>query len=99
MRQHKIWVDVSSDAYSPNTQKSFGVRSHGTMDVKVGTSSTYSYDFCTVEVQTDYEEIDGNTVRIDSLFVDGVLLKKARFVDGERNEPVVIDYISMMEER
>lgn len=95
MRQHRIWVNVASDAYSPNSSKSFGVRTQGVMDFHIGTSSTHSNAFCTVEISTTYE--DG--IRIDELSVDGTVVKKAKFIDGEKEPPLIINPLEMLNER
>ena len=45
-QSYPIWIDVSGDNYKQS--KSFGSRDHVTMDIKVGSSRSYSNDLARV---------------------------------------------------
>ena len=52
MQQYPIWNQVQACIYK--SDKSYGVRNEGVVNVKVGTSRTYSYDF--VKQDIGYQE-------------------------------------------
>ena len=49
-QSYPIWIDVSGDNYKQS--KSFGSRDSVTLDIKVGSSKTYSWDLATLEDKT-----------------------------------------------
>ena len=70
MQQYPIWIDVSGDNYK--SSKSFGSRDHVTMDIKVGSSRTYSNDLARVSIHMR-EDAAGN--REFALAVDGLIMR------------------------
>ena len=70
MQQYPIWIDVSGDNYKAD--KSFGSRDHVTMDIKVGSSKTYSYDLARVSIHFDQDEAGNRTF---ALALDGLLMR------------------------
>ena len=70
MQQYPIWIDVSGDNYKKD--KSFGSRDHVTMDIKVGTSKTYSYDLARVSIHFDQDEAGNRTF---ALALDGLVMR------------------------
>ena len=70
MQSYPIWIDVSGDNYKQS--KSFGSRDHVTMDIKVGSSRSYSNDLARVSIHWR-EDAAGN--RTFSLAVDGLVLR------------------------
>ena len=73
-KMYPIWNDVQACTYK--SSKSYGVRKDGVVNVKVGTSSTYSYDF--VQHRTSIREIDKHTLEY-RFFVNGKLIKRSQF--------------------
>ena len=71
MRQYPIWVDMNNNSY--NSSKSFGVRDFAIQNIKVGTSSSNSFDFAKIEMGV----ADSDNKKTYSLYVDNVLIKKA----------------------
>ena len=69
-KSYPIWIDVSGDNYKQS--RSFGSRDHVTMDIKVGSSRTYSNDLARVSIHMQ-EDVTGN--RTFSLAVDGLVLR------------------------
>ena len=69
-QSYPIWIDVSGDNYKQS--KSFGSRDHVTMDIKVGSSRTYSNDLARVSIHMR-EDAEGN--REFALAVDGLVLR------------------------
>ena len=65
-KSYPIWIDVSGDNYKQS--RSFGSRDHVTMDIKVGSSRTYSNDLARVSIHMR-EDAAGN--REFALAVDG----------------------------
>ena len=80
MQQYPIWIDVSGDNYK--AAKSFGSRDHVTMDIKVGSSKTYSYDLARVSIHFDQDEAGNRTfaLALDGLVMrSGVMTKDKKF--------------------
>ena len=69
-KSYPIWIDVSGDNYKAS--KSFGSRDHVTMDIKVGSSRSYSNDLARVSIHMR-EDAAGN--RTFALAVDGLVLR------------------------
>ena len=69
-QSYPIWIDVSGDNYK--TSKSFGSRDHVTMDIKVGSSKTYSYDLARVSIHFDQDEAGNRTF---ALALDGLVMR------------------------
>ena len=69
-QSYPIWIDVSGDNYKQS--RSFGSRDHVTMDIKVGSSRTYSNDLGRVSIHMR-EDAAGN--REFALAVDGLIIK------------------------
>ena len=69
-KSYPIWIDVSGDNYKQS--RSFGSRDHVTMDIKVGSSRTYSNDLARVSIHMR-EDDDGN--REFALAVDGLIMR------------------------
>ena len=67
---YPIWIDVSGDNYKQS--RSFGSRDHVTMDIKVGSSKSYSNDLARVSIHMR-EDANGN--REFALAVDGLVLR------------------------
>ena len=71
-QSYPIWINVSGDNYKQS--KSFGSRDSVTMDIKVGSSKTYSNDLARVSIHMR-EDAAGN--RTFALAVDGLVLRSA----------------------
>ena len=69
-KSYPIWIDVSGDNYKQS--RSFGSRDSVTMDIKVGSSRTYSNDLARVSIHMR-EDAAGN--REFALAVDGLVLR------------------------
>ena len=69
-QSYPIWIDVSGDNYKKD--KSFGSRDHVTMDIKVGSSKTYSYDLARVSIHFDQDEAGNRTF---ALALDGLVMR------------------------
>ena len=69
-KSYPIWIDVSGDNYKQS--RSFGSRDSVTMDIKVGSSRTYSNDLARVSIHVR-EDAAGN--REFSLAVDGLIMR------------------------
>ena len=67
---YPIWIDVSGDNYKQS--RSFGSRDHVTMDIKVGSSRSYSNDLARVSIHM-HQDAAGN--REFALAVDGLVLR------------------------
>ena len=77
---YPIWVDVSGDNYKKD--KSFGSRDSVTMDIKVGSSKTYSNELARVSVHWREDEAGNRTfaLAVDGLAVrSGVMTKDKKF--------------------
>ena len=71
-QSYPIWIDVSGDNYKQS--KSFGSRDSVTMDIKVGSSKTYSNDLARVSIHMR-EDAAGN--RTFALALDGLVMRSA----------------------
>ena len=71
-KSYPIWIDVSGDNYKQS--KSFGSRDHVAMDIKVGSSKTYSNDLARVSIHMR-EDAAGN--RTFALALDGLVVRSA----------------------
>ena len=69
-KSYPIWIDVSGDNYKQS--RSFGSRNSVTLDIKVGSSRTYSNDLARVSIHMR-EDAAGN--REFALAVDGLVLR------------------------
>ena len=70
MQQYPIWIDVSGDNYKQS--RSFGSRDSVTMDIKVGSSRTYSNDLARVSIHFDQDEAGNRTF---ALALDGLVMR------------------------
>ena len=73
-RSYPIWNDVTACIY--NGSKSYGVKKEGVVNVKVGTSSTNSYNFITH--RTTRRELNKDIAEF-RFYVDGKLLKRSQY--------------------
>ena len=71
-KSYPIWMKVSGDNYKKD--KSFGSREHVTMDIKVGSSKTYSNDLARVSIHMREDDAGNRTF---ALAVDGLVLRSA----------------------
>ena len=71
-QSYPIWIDVSGDNYKKD--KSFGSRDCVTMDIKVGSSKTYSNDLARVSIHMREDDAGNRTF---ALAVDGLVLRSA----------------------
>ena len=71
-KSYPIWINVSGDNYKQS--KSFGSRDSVTMDIKVGSSKTYSNDLARVSIHMR-EAAAGN--RTFALALDGLVVRSA----------------------
>ena len=71
-QSYPIWIDVSGDNYKQD--KSFGTRDSVSMDIKVGSSKTYSNDLARVSIHMQ-EDDTGN--RTFALALDGLVMRSA----------------------
>ena len=71
-QSYPIWIDVSGDNYK--TSKSFGSKDHVALDIKVGSSKTYSNDLARVSIHMR-EDAAGN--RTFALALDGLVVRSA----------------------
>ena len=71
-KSYPIWIDVSGDNYK--NSKSFGSRDSVTLDIKVGSSKTYSNDLARVSIHMR-EDAAGN--RTFALALDGLVVRSA----------------------
>ena len=69
-KSYPIWIDVSGDNYK--TDKSFGSRDHVTMDIRVGSSKTYSNELARVSI---HMREDGAGNRTFALALDGMVMR------------------------
>ena len=69
-KSYPIWIDVSGDNYK--NSKSFGSRDSVTLDIKVGSSKTYSNDLARVSIHMR-EDAAGN--RTFALALDGLVMR------------------------
>ena len=71
-QSYPIWIDVSGDNYKQS--KSFGSRDSVTMDIKVGSSKTYSNDLARVSIHMREDEAGNRTF---ALALDGLVVRSA----------------------
>ena len=69
-KSYPIWIDVSGDNYK--TDKSFGSRDSVTMDIRVGSSKTYSNELARVSIHFDQDEAGNRTF---ALALDGLVMR------------------------
>ena len=67
-QSYPIWINVSGDNYKQS--KSFGSRDSVTLDIKVGSSKTYSWDLARLSIHTR-KDASGN--REFALALDGIV--------------------------
>ena len=72
MQSYPIWIDVSGDNYKQS--RSFGSRDSVTMDIKVGSSKTYSNDLARVSIHMREDEAGNRTF---ALALDGLVVRSA----------------------
>ena len=71
-KSYPIWIDVSGDNYKKD--KSFGSRGHVSLDIKVGSSKTYSNDLARVSIHMREDDAGNRTF---ALAVDGLVVRSA----------------------
>ena len=71
-KSYPIWINVSGDNYK--TDKSFGSRDSVTMDIKVGSSKTYSNDLARVSIHMREDDAGNRTF---ALALDGLVVRSA----------------------
>ena len=71
-KSYPIWIDVSGDNYKKD--KSFGTRDSVSMDIKVGSSKTYSYDLARVSIHMREDDAGNRTF---ALALDGLVVRSA----------------------
>ena len=71
-QSYPIWIDVSGDNYKRD--KSFGSKGHVSLDIKVGSSKTYSNDLARVSIHMREDDAGNRTF---ALAVDGLVLRSA----------------------
>ena len=72
MQQYPIWIDVSGDNYK--NSKSFGSRDYVSLDIKVGSSKTYSNDLARVSIHMREDDAGNRTF---ALALDGLVMRSA----------------------
>ena len=71
-KSYPIWINVSGDNYKQS--KSFGSRDSVTMDIKVGSSKTYSNDLARVSIHMREDDAGNRTF---ALALDGLVVRSA----------------------
>ena len=71
-KSYPIWINVSGDNYKKD--KSFGTRDSVTMDIKVGSSKTYSNDLARVSIHMREDDAGNRTF---ALALDGLVMRSA----------------------
>ena len=71
-KSYPIWIDVSGDNYKQS--RSFGSRDSVTMDIKVGSSKTYSNDLARVSIHMREDDAGNRTF---ALALDGLVMRSA----------------------
>ena len=71
-KSYPIWIDVSGDNYKQS--RSFGSRDSVTMDIKVGSSKTYSNDLARVSIHMREDDAGNRTF---ALALDGLVVRNA----------------------
>jgi hypothetical protein len=81
-RQYPIWNEVTACNYA--SSKSWGSVKDMTLNQKIGSSSSNSYQFAEI-ITTKRERLDqdGNKLIIFRLSVDGVVIKEAIFTTNK----------------
>ena len=79
MKQYPIWNIVTSCIYKGN--KSYGIREHGEVEVRVGTSSKNSHIF--LRHKTTHKILE-NGDREYRFYVDDELIKRALLPKGKK---------------
>ena len=69
-KSYPIWIDVSGDNYKKD--KSFGSRDGVSMDIKVGSSKTYSNDLARVSIHMREDDAGNRTF---ALALDGMVMR------------------------
>lgn len=87
-RSYPIWNNVRSCKYK--SDKSYGVKEHGVVNVLVGSSSSNSHQFLSHRVS---KRLEGDQW-VFSFYVDHVLIKTARFTNenGRADEFLGTEY-------
>ena len=73
-RSYPIWNDVTACIY--NGSKSYGVRDEGIVNIKVGTSAIYSFDF--IKHRTTRRMLTKDLIEF-RFYVNDKLLKRSQF--------------------
>ena len=73
-RSYPIWNEITACIY--NGSKSYGVRNEGIVNIKVGTSAIYSFDF--IKHRTTRRMLTKHIAEF-RFYVDGKLLKRSQF--------------------
>ena len=71
-QSYPIWIDVSGDNYK--NSKSFGSRDHVSLDIKVGSSKTYSNNLARVSIHMREDDAGNRTF---ALALDGLVVRSA----------------------
>ena len=72
-KSYPIWINVNdSDSYKKD--KSFGSRGHVSLDIKVGSSKTYSNDLARVSIHMREDDAGNRTF---ALALDGLVMRSA----------------------
>ena len=71
-KSYPIWINVSGDNYKQS--KSFGSRDSVTMDIKVGSSKTYSNALARVSIHMREDDAGNRTF---ALALDGLVVRSA----------------------
>ena len=78
MRQYPIWNEINSCIYSNHNKrsgnKSYGVREHSEIKMKVGTSRQNSFDFATIKQSVKKNDDGSLTFRLkvnDQVILEG----------------------------
>lgn len=81
-QSYPVWNEVTACIYKSN--KSYGVRKEGEVNVKIGTSGSNSFHFVSHKVTHRRHEDGTRTYRF---YVDGVLIKEATLTN--QNEIII----------
>ena len=71
-KSYPIWINVSGDNYKKD--KSFGSRDSVALDIKVGSSKTYSNDLARVSIHMREDEAGNRTFQLN---LDGTTVRSA----------------------
>ena len=72
-QSYPIWINVN-DSASYKKDKSFGSRGHVSLDIKVGSSKTYSNDLARVSIHMREDDAGNRTF---ALALDGLVVRSA----------------------